>query len=423
MSGRGGEQRGRWGLPRLHTMDAWLRYRDYRLLWSSNFCANGAIWLQLLTIGWLVKDLTEGSGSSSLHVVTVGGLSVLPVLLVGPWGGVLGDRWDRRRLVLATYALMAVGAGVFSILVALDRETLWHAYVYVLYQGSLTWVSFNVRLALIANTVEREDISNAYATVVITVPGTRLIMPFFGGLLIAHLGFTSNFIIETGLYVGAMLTLFPMKAKLGERPKPAVGSAVSDMMEAVRYMWRSERMIFTLIVLSIIPNVLLHPVLFILPVFTSEVLESGADVGGYLLAATGLGGVVGALVVASVGFGFKKGPLCLVTVLLSALLIVAFAYSQWLSLAIIVIGVFSLSQTVFRTTSGVLIQLLSPDGLRSRITSFHSSINGYVLVTGVLLGYLATVMDVQLAILLVGVVGVAATGYFLVMVPTLRRLE
>ena len=95
-------------IPRLHTFDSWIEYRDYRLLWVGNFCANSAQWLQLLTVGWLVRSLTEGSPSSSLLVVTVGGLSTLPGLLVGPWGGVLGDRIDRRKLIMGIQSFMAV---------------------------------------------------------------------------------------------------------------------------------------------------------------------------------------------------------------------------------------------------------------------------------------------------------------------------
>jgi len=71
-------------LPRPRTFDAWAGYRDYRFLWTGNFCANTAQWLQLLSLGWLIHHLTEGSSASSMLVVTVGGINTLPGLLVGP---------------------------------------------------------------------------------------------------------------------------------------------------------------------------------------------------------------------------------------------------------------------------------------------------------------------------------------------------
>ena len=86
-------------MPHLHTFESLITYRNYRLLWTGNFFSNSAQWLQLLSIGWLVRELTAGSSASVLQVVIVGGLSTLPVLLVGPWGGVWGDRVDRRKLL------------------------------------------------------------------------------------------------------------------------------------------------------------------------------------------------------------------------------------------------------------------------------------------------------------------------------------
>ena len=101
----------------------------------------------------------------------------------------------------------------------------------------------------------------------------------------------------------------------------------------------------------------------------------------------------------------------------------AFAYSQWLVVAIIVIGVFSFSQTVFRTVSGALIQLLTPDHLRGRITSLHSSVNGYVVAAGILLGYLASIIDVKLAIFTIGGIGVFCLLCLSIMSPSLRKLS
>ena len=140
MGERGNGHRGR--LPHLATFDSWAKYRDYRLLWIGNFCANNAQWLQLLTVGWLVRDLTIGSGSSALLVITAGGLSTLPVLIVGPWAGVLGDRVDRRKLVMTTQMLMAVIAGTFALLEGTGRiQEPWQVYFYVLAAGTLRTIT------------------------------------------------------------------------------------------------------------------------------------------------------------------------------------------------------------------------------------------------------------------------------------------
>ena len=104
-------------MPRFQLLDSWRGYPNYRLIWTANFFANSAQWLQLLTVGWLVQRLAEGSAATPLLVVTVGGLNTLPGLIVSPWGGVLGDRLDRRKLVMAIQALMAVLAILFAFFV------------------------------------------------------------------------------------------------------------------------------------------------------------------------------------------------------------------------------------------------------------------------------------------------------------------
>ena len=81
-------------MPRLHTLDAWLGYRNYRLLWYGNLFANCAQWLQLLSVGWLVRELSKGSAVAGLLAVTVGEINTLLVLIVGPWAGVTSDRED-----------------------------------------------------------------------------------------------------------------------------------------------------------------------------------------------------------------------------------------------------------------------------------------------------------------------------------------
>ena len=197
-------------IPRLQTLDSWKEYRDYRLLWIGNLCANNAQWLQLLTVGWLVRELTAGSESSALLVVTVGGLNTVPGLIVGPWGGVLGDRMDRRKLTMVIQIFMAGLAFSFMTLVLSGHHQVWHAYLYVTISGICLAVTQPMRQALIANTVPGEALGNAFAFNVVTITGSRMIGPFIGGILIASLGFAWNFLLEAVLYICMVLAFMPM---------------------------------------------------------------------------------------------------------------------------------------------------------------------------------------------------------------------
>ena len=421
-------------MPHLHTLDSLISYRDYRLLWTGNFCSNSAQWLQLLTIGWLVRDLTMGSSASVLQVVIVGGLSTLPVLLVGPWGGVWGDRVDRRKLLMRIQTFMAALAVLFAVLVVSnqglglsDQFRVWLAYSYVLVSGFCLSIAQPMRQALIANTVPPEAFGNAYASNSLSITGTRIIGPFIGGILIANLGFTANFLFEAALYAAMVLLFLPMKTPYQRKVIARRRSPVADFSEGVRFIRRERRIILTLILLGLIPNVVLHQVWFLLPVFTADTIHQDADVGGFLLAATGVGGFVSAVIIASVGFTFKKGPVALASIIFSSIFVILFAFSPWLVPmfpllpALVFIGLMSLAQAHFRTTSGTLIQLITPDRFRSRVTSLASYGQGFVFPFSIAVGLLAEFGGVVTAITVLGVAGLILAVYFTIRLSDVRQ--
>jgi len=388
----------------------------------ANFFANTAQWLQLLSVGWLVRDLTDSFASSGLLVVAVGGMTTLPTLVVGPWAGVLGDRVDRRKLVMAVQSFMTVAAITFAFVVHSGHIEWWHAYVYVFVSGTCWSISITMRQTLVANTVPKEALVNAYASNTLTITGTRMIGPFIGGVLITTVGFTWNFAIEASMYAATVLAFWPMKTPyLQHRPADSSSSPLSDFLEGLRYVRKQERVIWDLLVVGLIPNVLLHPVWFVLPVFTVEVLHRTADTGGVLLAVTGFGGLLSALTIASVGFGANRGLICLWAVLVSSAAVVLFAYSPWLVPAAILIGLMSLAQATFRTSSSTLIQSLVPDHLRSRITSLHLYSQGFVFMSSLAVGLLVDLTTVVVALAAVGIAGLILGSISYLVLPRVRQ--
>ena len=388
----------------------------------ANFFANTAQWLQLLSVGWLVRDLTDSFASSGLLVVAVGGMTTLPTLIVGPWAGVLGDRVNRRKLVMAIQSFMTVAAITFAFVVHSGHIEWWHAYIYVFVSGICWSISITVRQTLVANTVPREALVNAYASNTLTITGTRMIGPFIGGVLITTIGFTWNFAIEASLYAATVLAFWPMKTPfLQHRPADSNASPLSDFLEGLRYVRKQERVIWNLMVVGLIPNVLLHPVWFVLPVFTVEVLHRTADTGGVLLAVTGFGGLLSALTIASVGFGANRGLICLWAVLVSSAAVVLFAYSPWLVPAAILIGLMSLAQATFRTSSSTLIQSMVPDHLRSRITSLHLYSQGFVFMSSLAVGLLVDLTTVVVALAAVGIAGLVLGSISYLVLPRVRQ--
>jgi MFS family permease len=302
-------------------------YRSFRFLWMGNFLTVGAQWLQVLTIGWLVLRLTDGN---ALLTGTVVGIRTLPVLLVGPWAGVLADRLDRRKIVMATQGTMAAAAALFAVLVILtdlDADPVsgplqwWHPFIYMAFAGVAHSIIQPVRQAMIANTVPRRDLASALALSGMAHPIMRVTGPAIGGLLIATLGFNWNFFLESMAYLGIVLLMLPVKLDYRDAGVHGHSSALRSMGEGLRYVWR-EKSILQLIVMSLIPNFVFQPLVFVLPIFTTEVLGRGAGSGGALAAAIGGGGIVAAALISGVGYVFRKGMVTLLG-------LVGVAYSSW----------------------------------------------------------------------------------------------
>lgn len=411
-------------IPRLQTLDSLRGYPNFRLLWIGDFFSNNALWLQMLTAGWLVRSLTMNSPYSTFFVVTVGGMAMLPGLVTAPLAGTLGDRLDRRKLVISIQCFMAVFSFLFAMLVGMQLVSVFHVYLYVFIGGVCLSITQTNRMALIANTVPREAMANAFATNVLTIPGTRMIGPFVGGILITTLGFFWNFTLESILYLGTVIAYLPMNTPYAQRRPAQEGVRfIDDMVKSFTYVWKDKRVLLYITLLGFIPNTILEPVMFLLPVFTDEVLRRGADVGGYLVAVNGFGGFVMAFFIASFGFVFPKGKLILISAIISSVVILLFANAFILPLAFLLIMVFAPSQTVFRTATVTLMTLIAPDEMRSRVMSLMRYSMGGVVLFSLVIGWFAGVTSVSIALTVMGLLGVCLGLVFWFIAHQIRELD
>lgn len=370
------------------------------------------MWVQLLTVGWLVKDLSEGSQIGGLLVASVGAINTLPWLIMNPLSGVLGDRLDRRKLSIVVQVLGAALAFGFAFLADSESVRFWHAFAYVLISGTFLAIAQPLQQVMVANSVPRELVSNAYALNVLTITGTRIFGPFVGGLLIFWLGYFWNFALEGALYSAVVLLLLCIRLRYtASASARAAGrfSPVADFREAVVHLWRRQREVLQLMVLSMVPNTILHPVWFLLPLFTAQVLHADADMGGYLLAITGVGGFLSTLVIASFGLPSRRGYLLLITAACSSATTMIFAFSSWLPAAFIFLAVMSLWQSHYRTAQGIVVLTIVPDEFRARTLSVLAYERGLLTASSILVGMLADATSASIAILTLGGLGLAVT--------------
>ena len=212
-----------------------------------------ALWLQLISLSWLVWDLT----GSALLSGTAAGLRGLPTLIIGPWAGVVADCMDRRKLVMWFPIILSLMAGFFAFLVASGALQVWHAFVYAASSAICFAFIMPARQALIVNTVPPGNLGNAFALSAMTVTANRLIGGILGGLLITTVGIQWNFFVESAAYVVTALLLIAMRVPYRESSTARRDTVLSNLKEGFRYIWRDNRITLHLIVLSLFLNLAL----------------------------------------------------------------------------------------------------------------------------------------------------------------------
>ena len=282
---------------RVKTFSSLQNHVNYRYLWTGNLFANCAQWLQFITIGWLALDIT----GSALHSILTVAVRALPVLILGPWGGVLADRLDRRKLVMGAQVVMVSSALTFGVLLANGKiDSIWHVYGYMLVSGIAFAFVQPTRQALVANTVSREDLGNALALNAMAVTSMRLAGTAIIGILIDTLDFHWNFFVESGLYVGMIVLLAPMKTPYRRESDAKKSSPLADLKEGLGFIFAGREML-RLMVMNFVRTGVFMPLLLFLPAYTEEALGRGAGVSTAMIVMMGAGGLLATIMISSSG--------------------------------------------------------------------------------------------------------------------------
>ena len=404
---------------RVKTFSSLQNHVNYRYLWTGDLFANCAQWLQFITIGWLALDIT----GSALHSILTVAVRALPVLVLGPWGGVLADRLDRRKLVMGAQVVMVSSALTFGVLLANGKiDSIWHVYGYMLVSGIAFAFVQPTRPALVANTVPREDLGNALALNAMAVTSMRLAGAAISGILIDTLDFHWNFFVESGLYVGMIVLLAPMKTPYRRESDAKKSSPLADLKEGLGFIFASREML-RLMVMNFVRTGVFMPLLLFLPAYTEEALGRGAGVSTAMIVMMGAGGLLATIMISSFGFFTKKGLVTLLTLISGSSVIVVLGLSQWVWLSVPVMLIMGLSQTHFIVANQTLIQTLVPDNLRGRVTSVWHYESGLIPLFAALTGGVGVLVGIATAMAIGGVIALFVSLFFLVQFANIRRLD
>lgn len=395
-----------------------MRHRNFRLFFFGQLISLSGTWMQTTAQQWLVYRITDSQ--LSLGVVTFA--AFLPVLLLSLFMGVIVDRFPRRPLLLLTQTWFMLLAVVLAVITALGIVEYWHIILLSFLLGIANALDMPARQAFFVDMVEREDLMNAIALSSSIFNGARIIGPALGGLIVAGLGEAPAFAINAVTFAAVLAGLLLMRFPPFKRPEGSA-SGLREILAGLGYL-ASDRRALGLVSMVALLSFFAFPYAILFPAVARDVLGTGAEGYGALMAAMGVGALGGAVGLAILGDRRHKGRLLHGNRLLFACAVAVFGLSRSTPLsmaALLIAGYAFITQLAVTNT---LLQLLVPDGLRGRVMSSYTwALGGFWPLGALLIGAIGDRLGAPSAILFCS--GAALLLAFLgwILFPEVRELK
>lgn len=341
-------------------------YRDFRLMWVGACTSSVGTWMQIVAQGWLIYKLSHSARLLGLNEFLGG----FPILLFSLIGGVVADRVERRRILLASQYIQLVSAGTLTFLVATGTIHVWQILCLSLMSGFAQAFGGPAYSALIPTLVDRDDMPNAIALNSIQFNLAVAVGPALGGLTYARLGAAWCFGLNTISFIAPIIALTMITSRF--LPQKTNDSMMSSFLEGIQFVHKQSAM-KALIFLAFAMTFLSMPFRTFFPVFVTDIFHRGPETLGWLSSFMGIGSICGSLLIASLGNFRHKGRVAVLMMICLGATISAFALSRFLPLsyAIVLLAGFAM-MTVFATVTS-LVQLIVADSMRGRVMSVYNA--------------------------------------------------
>lgn len=342
------------------------RHRNYRLFFSGQFISLVGTWMQQTAQSWLVYRLT----GSSLSLGLVGFAGQFPVFLLAIFGGIMADRLNRRALLVGTQTIALLQAVLLALLTFTGHIQVWQIMVLATFLGVVNALDIPTRQSFIVEMVGKEDLHNAIALNSSMFNFARILGPSLAGMLLAAVGETWCFSLNALSFLAVIVCLL----RMGVPPRPALekhASVLEHLREGFAYAWRTPE-VRTILMLLGVSSVIGMSYVVLMPVFAENILHSGPRGLGMLMAATGCGSLVGALLLATRQESRGIGRFAYYGMLAFGVSLVLFAQSTNLWLSALLLLPVGFCMIVSMAAANTMLQTICPDALRGRVMALYS---------------------------------------------------
>ena len=406
-------------LVRIRTFEAF-RFREFRYLWLSQLGTAVGYWMDQVTRGWLMYDLT----GSALQLGLVTAVQVLPLLLLSPIAGTAADRFGRKRQAVVAQSLAVLPIAALAVLVFAGLVAPWHLYVAGLFL-SITQVMQNpARASMLPDAVDRSHITNAVGLHSIAFNSSRTIGPALAGGLIALFGAGNAYVVQC---IMAGLTAFwTMQVRLPDRGaangKAHERSFLGSIVAGWQYMLQHPT-IRTVMLLSLLAQFFGMSFTTLLPVFARDVLDVGAAGQGLLLTGQGVGALGSALLLASFGDKLPKGKLMVAGMTLYGLLELAFSQSPWLVVSVVLMTALGVCHLSANALVQSVVQMHAAPEMRGRVMAAFQQKELSLVLGGLMAGAAGAALGAPLTVALMGAACVLCVLTIVVTMPHIRDVR
>ena len=399
-----------------HTFSSLSGNRDFAYLFASNVGFFFGMQMMMILSGWLVIHQWDNAAFLGYLMAT----AAIPMLVLAPIGGVVSDRVDKRRLILATQCVIVLTSSTVSVLILTGAIQFWH--LLVITPVSAAAFSFNIpgRQALVAILVPRDRLMNAISLSTAAMNVSRIVAPAMAGLLVAPIGIGGAYVVATVFYASAAAATVFLPPARPRRLREF--TFLEDFAGGFQYI-RSSALLMGLLLFATVPMIFAMPYQTLLPVFADDVWKVGSAGFGAVQAAAGVGGLIGAFVVANLDDYRRKGTLMVGTALAFGALLLLFALLPWFGLALGLMAAIGFVSMAFMTVNNTAIQMVIPDEVRGRVMSVMMMTFGLMPLGAVPAGIAAQSIGAPPVVAVAAVLFIMSTLGIFAAAPALRNLD